>query len=197
MLVCWALFFATCVAGQSFELMPGTERIFVDAQFLQYFDAESKISLFSRARATSGYEEKETDLFTGSYLNYTTSSGFGTTLLGRISSSNSAIDTGIHYFKANQNIIIYALAAINVGDVLLYSWFSIFRYTRHLKSDWQVYTSLELFSAFARIGHLSSVQRIRLGVGKHGYHFGLAVNLNESRMTGTDVNPGIFFRRQF
>lgn len=182
---------------QSFEVMSGTKRLFKDAQYLKFFDTENKVSLFSRARATAEYNEQKTDLFTGAYLNYTTQSGFGGTILGRIASNNSGIDAGIHYFKATNRWMIYALPSINLKNELLYSWFSILRFTPELKKEWRLYSSIELFSAFDQIGHLSSVQRIRLGVEKNTFQFGLAVNYNHSRYSSTDLNPGIFFRKQF
>lgn len=177
--------------------MPGTERLFMDAQYLKFFDTNNRLSLFSRARATTEYTEQKTDLFTGAYLNYTTKSGFGGTVLGRISSMSSGIDAGIHYFKATKTFMFYALPSININDELLYSWFSILRYTPELKADWKLYSSLELFTAFGQVGYLSSVQRLRLGIDKNGYQFGLAVNLNESRFSDVDINPGVFFRKQF
>lgn len=183
--------------GQSFELMTGAARIFIDAQYLKFFDEKNKISLFSRARTTAEYNVQKTDLFTGAYLNYTTKSGLGGTVLGRISSTNSGVDIGVHYFKVTKSFMIYALPSININDELLYSWFFILRFTPKLKNDWKLYTSLELFSAFGQIGHLSSVQRIRLGLDRKGYQFGLAVNLNESRFSETDVNPGVFIRKKF
>ena len=169
----------------------------IDAQYLKFFDEGRRVSLFSRARATTAYNEQNTDLFTGAYLNYTTRSGFGGTFLGRISSRSSGVDIGVHYFKASKTFMVYALHAINLNDELLYSWFSIIRFTPWLKENWKLYSSLELFSAFGTIGHLSSVQRIRLGMDTKGYQFGLALNLNHSRFAETDINPGIFFRRQF
>ena len=183
--------------AQSFEVMPGTERIFIDAQYLKFLDQNNRLSLFSRARATAEYDEPVTDLFTGGYLNYTTPSGFGGTILGRIGSNAAGIDAGIHYFKASKSFMIYALPSVNIGDELLYSWFSIIRYTPQLKKEWKLYSSLELFSAFGQIGHLSSVQRIRLGLDKKAYQFGAAINLDESRFSETDINPGVFFRKSF
>ncbi len=183
--------------AQNFEVMPGTARLFMDAQYLKFFDKEYKFSLFSRARATTEYDGRATNLFTGAYMNYTTNSGFGATVLGRVATSGAGIDAGIHYFKAKKSLLIYALPSINIGGALLYSWFSIIRYTPELQNEWKLYTSLELFSAFGQVGHLSSVQRIRLGLDKMGYQFGAAINLNESRYANTDVNPGIFFRKEF
>ncbi len=183
--------------AQSFELMPGTERVFMDVQYLNYFDGDNTVSLFSRTRATAKYDRHSTDVFTGAYLNYTTKSGFGTTVIGRISSSTSGVDIGIHYFKATKSFMVYALPSINLNDELLYSWFSILRFTPKMGDHWKLYSSLELFFAFDEKGNLSSVQRMRLGVDKKGYQFGVAVNLNNSRFSDADVNPGVFIRKQF
>ncbi|KXX67138.1 hypothetical protein [Flammeovirga sp. SJP92] len=131
-------------------------------------------------------------------MNYTTNSGFGGTVLGRISSNNAGVDAGVHYFKASKKFVIYALPSININNELLYSWFSILRFTPDLNKQWKLYSSLELFSAFSDIGHLSSVQRVRIGLDKKGNQFGLAVNLHESRYSASiDINPGLFFRKQF
>ena len=178
--------------------MPGTERIFVDAQWLKTFDEEQKWSLFSRSRATVDYEEN-TNLFVGAYLNYTTKSGFGGTLVGRISTLSAGGDAGIHYFKVKDSFLIYALASIQLQSELAYSWFSILRFTPSLSDRWKLYSSLELFSNFRSDGHVASVQRVRIGLDQKGYQFGLAINLsglgNDYGMT--DTNPGIFLRKQF
>jgi len=187
--------------AQSFELLLGTERLFIDAQYLSYFEGQgnNKWSLFSRARATSAYDAQSTDLFMGGYLNYTTAKGFGATVLGRISSFNAGIDVGPHFFKASSTFLVYALPSININDELLYSWFSILRFTPTLNEKTKLFSSIELFSAFDGDGHLSSVQRLRLGLDKKGYQFGLGVNLTERgrSFSNTDVNPGVFLRKQF
>jgi hypothetical protein len=184
--------------AQSLEVMPGTERIFADAQWLKTFDAERKWSLFSRSRATVDYENN-TDLFTGAYLNYTTSSGLGGTLVGRIATTGAGADAGIHYFKARRSFMVYALASVALQQDFSCSWFSILRYTPALNKNWRLYSSLELFSNFSRAGHVASVQRIRAGLDRSGYQFGLAVNLLGLGKTyrATDTNPGVFLRKQF
>jgi len=187
------------VFGQSLEIMPGTERVFVDVQWLEFFEEDQKWSLFSRSRATTDYEEN-TNLFTGGYLNYTTKSGLGATILGRISSLGAGSDAGIHLFKANNRMMLYALASIGLSSELSYSWFSIFRFTPSLSDKMNVYSSLELFSNFGEEGHLASVQRIRLGLAnKSGFQFGLGLNLSGlgKNYQNTDSNPGVFLRKQF
>lgn len=189
--------FLQCGFAQSFEVMPGHKRVFADLQYLKFFDPGQKVSLFARARATSAYNQQATDLFTGAYLNYTTRSGFGGTILGRVASNGSGVDAGVHFFKAKRTFMVYALPSINIGNPLLYSWFSILRYTPPIRENWKVYSSLELFSAFGKEGHLSSAQRIRVGADYKGYQFGPALNLRESPFADRDINMGGFFRKQF
>lgn len=177
--------------------MPGSERIFIDAQYLKFFEGSERVSLFSRARATAAYDDKSTNLFTGAYLNYTTRSGFGGTVLGRIATSGSGVDVGPHYFVAKKSLVLFALASINISDELLYSWFSIIRFNPDISPKWKAYLSLELFSSFGAVGHLFSVQRIRCGLQKKVYQFGLAINFNESRFSDTDINFGVFARTLF
>ena len=183
--------------GQSFELMPGTERLFMDIQYLEPFSQGSRFSLFTRARATSTYDGEMTDVFAGAYGNYTTKLGVGGTVVGRISGTGAGVDVGVHFFKANKNWMVFALPAVQVSNDPLYSWFSIMRLTPSLSEKWRAYTSLELFSAFRSEGHLVSVQRIRLGVDRKGYQFGLGLNLRQFSRDNTDSNPGVFVRKQF
>ena len=195
-IACFFLFVG--VQAQSFEYMQGTERVFVDVQWLRTFDEAGKWSLFSRSRATVDYDEN-TNLFTGAYLNYTTSSGIGATVLGRISTLGAGADAGLHFFKASKKIMIYALVSIEVSSELSYSWFSIARYTPQLLEKWKLYSSLELFSNFGEDGHVASVQRARVGLDRDGYQFGLAINLSGlgKDYATTDTNPGVFLRKQF
>ena len=192
--------FAINAYTQSFELHLGFERIFIDAQYFALVEDVRGLSLFSRARATAEYKSNsETDLFTGTYLNYTTNSGLGGTILGRISSLNSGIDAGIHYFTSGKNLTIFALPSININNELLFSWFSIVRFTPNINDQWKMYSSLELFSAFRESGHVSSIQRLRLGVDHGGNQFGFAINLAERghKLALQDTNAGVFLRKQF
>lgn len=184
--------------AQNFELMPGSEKLFVDAQWLKNFDTEYKWTLFSRSRATDDYHNN-TNLFTGAYLNYTTSLGIGATLLGRLSSIGSGMDTGIHFFTQSDYFVIYALASVELRHKLAYSWFSIARYTPSISEKWRIYISLELFSNFLQGNHIASVQRIRTGLSHKGYQFGLAINLSGlgNEYSPTNSNPGIFIRKEF
>ena len=178
--------------------MPGTERIFADIQWLKPLGDDYKWTIFSRTRATVDYEDENRDFFSGLYLNYTMKSGFGASLVGRLSSADAGVDVGPHFIRQTKEVTFFALASISLQSELSYSWFSILRYTPEISEKWKAYSSLELFSAFREEGHVVSVQRIRLGLDRDGYQFGFAVNF---RATGRPyrlraTNPGLFFRKQ-
>jgi len=184
--------------GQSLELMAGNQRVFVDVQWLKPFDKEFRWTLFSRTRATVDYENN-TDLFSGAYLNYTTKSGIGASLVGRIGAAGAGSDIGIHIFKANDTWTLFGLASISLQKELQYSWFSILRFTPELNENWRFFSSLELFSVFNEAGHAFSVQRVRLGFSRSEYSFGLANNLSEfgPDFGNPDNNFGVFLRKNF
>jgi len=184
--------------AQSIELMPGTERIFGDLQWLQSFEENRAWSLFSRTRFTVDYQE-QTSFFTGAYLNYTLSSGFGASLIGRASTTGAASDIGLHFFKAHEHFMVFAISWIPLTEELSYSAFSIMRYTPSINRQWKLYSSLELFTSFDNGGHRISFQGLRLGVDRAGYQFGLGLNLSARGVdfASLDRNPGIFLRKQF
>ena len=177
--------------------MAGDKGIFVDAQWLKFMDSKYRWSLFSRTRATVNYEN-QTDFFTGAYLNYTTKSGIGASIVGKIGSAGAGGDAGIHIFKAKENWTLFGLAAVGLKKQLEYSWFSIFRFTPKIGENWKLYTSLELFFLFRQGQHLFSVQRFRIGLDWKGFQFGIANNLAElgSEFT-TKNNFGGFIRKSF
>jgi len=154
-------------------------------------------SIFSRTRATVDYDNN-TDLFTGAYLNYTTTSGIGGSLIGKIGRAGGGADAGVHYLKISKDWTNFALVSAGLKDRLEYSWFSISRYIPNLTPRTKLYTSLELFSLFRQGNHLASVQRLRLGLQIGQVEFGAALNFSE---VGTEwsgsKNLGGFLRKSF
>lgn len=185
------------VQAQSLELMAGNQRIFVDAQWLKPIDTELQWSIFSRTRATVDYDNN-TNLFTGTYFNYTTKIGLGGSVVGKIGNNGAGVDAGVHIFKNKKNWMLFGLASVGLKSKLEYSWFSIFRFTPKIGANWKLYTSLELFSLFDKNGSVFNVQRVRLGLDRKGYQFGLASNLSETvNPLVFDNNFGVFIRKSF
>ena len=123
------------INAQSLELMVGNQGVFADVQWLKPLDSTFRWSVFSRGRATVSYEG-ETNLFLGAYVNYTSRPGIGLSLVGRIGSSSTGGDLGVHFFKKQKIWMLFALlsAGLNAKRQLEYSWFSIFTGSAKTKS---------------------------------------------------------------
>lgn len=186
------------LGAQSLEIMAGNKHLFADVQWLRFLDDhQHHWSVFSRSRATVDYDNN-TDLFTGTYVNYTMKSGLGTSIVGKINSTEGAVDAGLHIFKVKSDWMLFGLASLGLKSDLEYSWFSILRYTPKVGAQWRLYTSLELFFLFQKNRHTYSVQRLRVGLDRNGFQFGLANNLSEfGKAWQTDNNFGGFIRKEF
>ena len=182
--------------AQRLELMLGTERLFFDIQWFEKFDEAGKWTLFSRTRGSLDYQNN-TDIFSGAYFEYTAKSGIGPTLLGRIASGGAGSELGIHFIKQIKNWFIYSLVSQEIRDELDISWFSIIRFTPSVTEKWKFYSSLELFTNFGADGHMVSVYRVRTGVAKGNYFFGLGMNTAILNTNPNLVNFGVFIKKHF
>lgn len=188
----------TQVFGQSYELMPATEYVFADIQFLEPFDKSYRFTLFSRTRIQVDYDE-QVSFFSGAYFSYTPKSGLGTTFLGRADNAGAGADWGIHFNRTKATWSFFGLLAKDLTESNAYSWFSIFRYRPKINGQWKGYHSIELFTVMNGGDHGASLQRIRLGVEKAGYQFGIGFNWLELGNAFLFLNDsyGIFIRKSF
>ncbi len=196
----FTLFLSLQINAQNFEVMPGNNFVFTDVQFFKSFDKKYQTTLFSRTRARITYDdEKGVDFFSGAYLNYTTKSGIGGSVIGRINNIGFDLDVGIHFYKQKKNFSIFVLPSVSLTSRGVYSWFSIFRFRPQLNEYWKWYTSLELFSAFDKSTHVASTQRIRIGLDFKTFQFGLAMNVTKfgEKWKKVNDNYGVFLRKEF
>lgn len=197
-LVWLLLMFAGSAFSQSIEIMPGNERVFADLQWLKSFDSQFRWSLFSRTRMTVDWDNR-TNIFSGAYLNYTAKSGIGLSLVGKVSqTSGASADSGVHIFKSKPSWMLFGLATFGLKKDFEYSWFSILRFKPKIKEQWKWYISLELYHLFMGNNHAISVERVRLGLSKQGWQFGVAGNFQQvgPGFVGGE-NWGAFLRKSF
>ena len=188
----------TQLSGQSVEIMPGTQQVFADVQWLRWFDDEKSLSLFSRTRATVDYSN-QSDIFTGGYLNYTTSAGIGPTMVAIVGRNGAGIEGGAHYFTVSPEHVVFALVSVASADRFTLSWFSIARYLPEVSNTIRLYTSLELYARLQDFTSQVSVIRARAGISFSSYQVGLAINTVtlDPQFSTWSVNPGVFVRREF
>jgi len=180
------------------ELLPSTEYVFADIQFLEPFDRAYRFTLFSRTRMQIDYKG-QVNFFSGAYFSYTQKKGWGTTFLGRVNNAEVGADGGIHYSQNRTNWSFFGLLAKDLTEPGGFSWFSILRHRLRLNETWKAYSSLELFIAMDGGNHIASLQRIRIGLDRMGYQFGLGFNWLELGNAFLFLNDtyGIFIRKEF
>ena len=184
--------------GQSIEFMPSTQNVFADIQFLKpVVPDDYTFTVFSRIRGTIDYEGGN-NFLSLLYLNYTSKSGIGLSLVGKVNNVANGFSSGVHYLKNSKNTTLFIAITSEVKTNPTYSWFSVFRFRPPINEKWKWYTSLELSTLVNKNGHLASTQRIRAGVDISAFQFGLGLGLSESGKDATvQGNPGIFIRREF
>ena len=184
--------------AQSVEVMPGTEYFFADVQFFRPLDQQFRSSFFHRTRVQLDYDN-QASFFTAAYLNYTTASGLGPSLVSRLDNGGGNLDVGLHYYRQNGATSFFGLLAASLTDGGVISWFSILRHTPTIAENWKLYSSLELFTVLRKADHTASIQRLRLGLSHRSYQFGLAANLLELGNDFVFLNDsyGLFIRTEF
>ncbi len=193
------IFISKTSIAQSIEVMPGTENVFVDIQFLEDMsDSNFKYVMYSQTRAIIN-QQNEANLSTVVFFNYKTKLGLGTTIASRITNNNGASGIlGLSYLNINNRFLIYSLLAVERHEETRYGSFSVFKFYPPINDDWRVYTSLEVNSLINKDIHLDSVQRLRAGLDYKGNQFGLGVNLRERGQDYQMIeNYGLFFRKAF
>lgn len=178
--------------------MGGNSRVFADIQWLKPLTSDYEFSLFSRTRATVTYEQ-QTDLFTGAYLNYTRSKGFGLSLVGRIDQRVGGGDCGVHFFKNQKDITAFVLLSAALDQADHYSLFSIVRYRPPIDTQWKWFSGIELYIAWLRGAHRVSVIRLRFGAEWKDLAFGLGADgvYADHNVQLMNSNFGVFLRQQF
>ena len=184
---------------QSIEIMPGTDNLFFDIQFLKPLKKNDyKFTVFSRTRGIVDYESNA-NILSAAYVSYTSKIGLGVSIIGAVNSSNGPNGAaGVNFLKVKNNFTIFALAAVEAHHPIGYSLFTIIRYTPDIKDNWKLYSSLELFTLYRKGGHEVSSERIRLGLDHKNFQFGLGANLTQfgNEFTAID-NYGLFIRKSF
>lgn len=188
----------SALQAQNLEIMQGDKNLFIDVQWLKPIVAnKDSWTIFNRTRAT--VDNGTSQLFNGTYLNYTTKNKIGLSLTGKLTNSDNAIEIGPHFRHNSNNLYIFILASWKVSNELSYSLFVITRWRPKLSDKLKLFSSLELFSSFQENKIDSNVQRIRLGLDMKFLQFGFASNINTSRSFFKDpyVNTGVFIRKEF
>jgi len=208
-----AMFVATGLATAQLpvELLGGHKKASIDILFFRFFknnqNANTNWLFFSRTRSTVDYK-----ITTNTYLpafglteavsyNHPLLKGFAPVAVGQVFNSGVFARAGIQYALVKKNLTIFTWVVCELSRVRSIDYFLLARYTPVINARWQLFTQVEsgtTFPAAAR-KNWSFTQRLRLGLQRNTYQFGLGADFSQAGKTTftNSVNMGGFLRHEF
>ena len=115
--------------------------------------------------------------------------------------SGVAAKGGIQYVKVfgRASLFSWVVAGNNTDHYAAADWFVLFRWTPIINNNWNWFTQLELLSSIDRESNKNFVQRLRLGLSRNRWQFGLALDQSQTGNNKliTFGNNGLFLRKEF
>lgn len=200
------LFCFEAIQAQSLpvEIMGGHKRSGVDVLWFRNFSSLKSTAspwlFFHRTRASSNYHG-QTSFGVRNALSYNFKKGIGIVVTVQLLQSGVAAKGGIQFVKVFERASLFSwvVAGNNTDHFASADWFVLLRWTPIIKNNWNWFTQLELLSSMDIESNKNLVQRVRLGLGKKSWQFGLASDQTQTGNTNLIAtgNNGFFYERNF
>ena len=193
------------------EIFAGDKKTTVDIMFFRFFKnntgENSKFLFFSRNRAGIDYEMSDTENlpqfgFTEAIsYNHPKLKGFAPVLIGQVFNAGIYPKVGLQYVHFTNQITVFSWFVTETLQNPKLDYYLLFRFVPKISEKTGLFTQVESLNTFptSQSNGFSFSQRIRIGVKKQSFQFGLGTDLSE---TGRDsltltANSGIFIRYEF
>lgn len=200
------LFCAEAGQAQSLpvEIMGGHKRAGVDVLWFRNFSSPKGTTspwlFFHRTRASSNYHG-QTSFGVTNAISYNFKKGIGIVATVQLLQSGVAAKGGIQFFKAFERASLFSwvVAGNNIDHFASGDWFVLLRWSPNIKNNWNWFTQLELLSSIDIESNKNFVQRLRLGLSRNRWQFGLASDQTQSGNNKLIAvgNNGLFLRKEF
>ncbi|MDX1940522.1 MAG: hypothetical protein SFU99_08220 [Saprospiraceae bacterium] len=127
--------------------------------------------------------------------------GFAPVFVGQVLNRGTFVKTGIQYAHISKTLTVFGWSVIDLKKHPNIDIFMLLRFTPKLSEKWHLYSQIELINALPthKAGNFNFVQRLRLGLKKADWQFGLggdfsAVGRDDYSNT---QNTGLFIRHEF
>lgn len=198
-----------------FELFGGHQRSTVDLMFFKFLKTKTvnsenhkdRLLFFNRNRASIDYRMTSSEYlpqfgFTEALsYNHEKLKGFAPVLVGQVISWGVYAKAGVQFAHIKKNFTVFTWMVSELKSEPDLDYFLLLRYTPSLSTHWNFFSQLESVNAFPTDARKSFnfTQRIRLGLQRHTYQFGLGLDMSETgRNTyNTFYNAGLFLRHEF
>lgn len=193
------------VKSQSIEIMPGNNFVFADIQLLQPLVENYRTSIFNRSYIRAFYEKApdRLDYLSATYFNVTSDIGLGGSLIGRFNKDGFTTDAGVHFLGQFKAITLILVPSFNLENTDIRIVFGTLRFRPAINETIKLYSSFENTSVYLVTDHLTSTQRMRLGLEYSGFQMGFAANMSQlsspflPELFWYHENYGVFVRKEF
>lgn len=210
MLLTVPLFGGTVGAQIPVELFTGNEKTTLDLMFFRFFNNAKKESspflFFNRNRVSLDYR------MTGSsYLpqfgfteavsyNHPRLGGFAPVAVVQLLNSGVFPKAGIQYVFMQSDLTVFSWLVSDLRKHAAIDYYLLMRYRKSVTDHLKLYIQFEsLNSLYTTSVHWQFVQRLRLGLSKAKFQFGLGTDLSERTKSDQAMSSttGLFFRYEF
>lgn len=193
------------------EVFGGDKKASFDLMFFKFFKNKegqnSKLLFFSRERAVIDYKQTSNNNlpqfgFTEAIsYNHHALKGFAPVLVAQVLNRGTFAKAGIQYAHISKTFTLFGWSVVSVDSKTDIDLFLLLRYTPKLSEKWQLFSQIELINALptAKNSNFSFTQRLRLGLKKQDWQFGLGSDfsaIGRDNYTNSQ-NTGLFIRHEF
>lgn len=193
------------------EVFGGDKKASFDVMFFKFFKNKegqnSYFLFFSRERAVVDYKQTATSNlpqfgFTESLsYNHPVLKGFAPVLVGQVLNRGPFTKTGIQYAHISKTLTVFGWLVVALESKPDVDLFLLLRYTPKLGEKWCLLSQIELINALPtdNTTPFSFIQRLRLGLKKADWQFGLGGDFSAVGQKGyaSTQNTGLFIRHEF
>jgi hypothetical protein len=135
-------------------------------------------------------------------VSYNFKSGLGVVAVGQFLGSGFVPKAGVQYFKRleKQHLTLFTWLVQEVKEQPNTDWFLLLRHESALGRSWSLFAQTELFSVTNWAADFSLVQRLRLGLSRHGWQAGAGADFSQNNFSSAWLktrNVGAFVRHEF
>ncbi len=194
------------------EIFAGGEKASFDLMFFKFFKNKdgqnSKFLFFSRERAVVDYRQTQANYlpqfgFTEALsYNHPVLKGLAPVLVGQILNRGTFGKAGIQYAYVSKTFTLFGWSVLTLHGKPDVDLFLLLRYVPRLgEKTWHGFGQLELINTLpgSETGHFNFTQRLRLGLKKADWQFGLGGDFSAigRKKLNTTQNTGLFLRHEF
>ncbi len=205
-----SLYWGTVSAQIPVELFTGNQRTTLDIMFFKFFknknDENSRFLFFNRNRMGAEYQMSKTENlpqfgFTEAVsYNHPKLKGFAPVMVAQVFSSGIYPKVGVQFVQIKEKFTLFSWLVSETQSNPTIDYYLLFRYTPSVTPKLKLFTQIEALNTMLTASNAFSFsQRLRIGLKKESYQFGLGFDLSEKgqKELSLDANSGVFLRVEF